>query len=107
MKHAQEMVRVVAASLAVLASCTFVLNYDELKYHDVVECGGSKLPVMTEFVTAHTGWVFLLFPAVLVSGILCRKRPLAVTVICSLAWLFALSWSLLCILAWYAPFSLL
>ena len=107
MTRSEHVIRIVSSSAATLIAALFVLGYHSIKYHNNVYHGRMPIPYCLQWVHAAAHWMFLVPLVVLVLGVLCLKRSLMVTVVISVAWLFALAWPLLCIWAWELPFLLL
>jgi hypothetical protein len=111
LSRSEHITRVITAAVATLLACLFVLGYHSIKHHNHVEHGQLDLPTATRCVAAAAPWTFVVPLVVLVLGALFLKprapHNLAIVVLTSIAWLFALAWPLLCLWAWELPFVLL
>ena len=107
MARRERIICVVSSSIATFISAWFVLGYNGIKYHNHVEHEGLALPLGLHWIGVAAPWMLLVPLLAIVLGLLCLKRPWAVTVITAAAWLFTVGWALVCIYAWELPFVIL
>jgi len=110
MKIAARWSLALTAAFAVLAATLFAASYSGMEMNDVRYKGFAHvLPIPTQYFAQAAPWA----PAVavvvmLIAGVAAARRAdLAIIVVASVAWLFAFSWVLLCLLVWRTPFILI
>ena len=105
------MVRIALAACAALIGCLFVLCYNGIMYHNVVEHYDSDIPGGTRLIDALAGWAFAIPILTAILGVMLamshERSGTPVLLLTQLCWLFALAWPLACILAWELPFIIL
>ena len=107
MSRSENIIRLVAATLATLVAVMFVHGYTWIKYHNLVEHMDCTLPAHTLFIATVASWTYVVSAAVFVCGIVLFRWDTSVRIIFAVAWLLALAWPLACILSWETPLILL
>lgn len=110
MTTAMRWLLVVVSALAVLSSTTFVMVYSGFKFINApylefetmlsnparyISHAAPWAPILTLVAAATGAWAAI------------RRSDVNVLAIASIAWLFAFSWALACLLAWEAPRTLI
>jgi hypothetical protein len=102
--------RITASTVAASIGATFAYLYSIIKTNNA-HWLGAELPSLTTFYVWASPWGAAVPAAILLAGmgcLRCKTRKDAVLHIVSYAgWLFALAWSLGCILAWEVPYVII
>ncbi len=110
MDSANRIVRIAASATAASVSTVFVSLYNTLKVNNA-HWQGIELPSLTAFYAWASPWGLAVPAAILLAGIGClrlRTRPdLMLNIVSYSGWLYALAWSLCCILAWELPYVII
>ena len=102
--------RISASTLAAFAGAAFVYLYNTIKANNA-HWQGIELPTLTAFYAWASPWG-LAVPAAMLLAVMgclrCKTRPdLILHTLSYLGWLYALAWSLGCILAWEIPYVII
>jgi hypothetical protein len=107
-----QLVRLVGACLALLASVVFCLEFSRFQLAALVTGAGypvSRLPRACSFLAFSSHWLLFLPPLLLALGIhrLLRKRTesAGVEIVLQAAVLLAVVLALACVVAWQAPYA--
>jgi hypothetical protein len=112
MRERGQIVRMVSSFLACLIGALFVAGYNSIQSGNAYHRGAlNDLPSPTSFYAACAPWG-LLVPAAMAFGaaFLARKDRASDTLVevhVAFGWLFALAWTLGCIVAWELPWMLI
>lgn len=110
MDPANRIVRIAASTIAASVGATFVYLYNAIKANNA-HWQGIELPSLTAFYAWASPWGLAVPAAILLAGIGClrlRTRPdLIIHMVSYSGWLYALGWSLGCILAWEIPYVII
>lgn len=103
-------VRFSTALLAALAGSAFVAAYTSIKVHNANH-QNLELPPLAHLFAWASPCGFVVPALMLLTFIACvrskKQTGLVVDVVSSIGWLYALVWSLSCIVAWELPYVLL
>lgn len=106
MNSANGIDRIAASAIAASVGAAFAYLYSTIKANNA-HWQGIELPSVTAFYAWASPWGLAVPAAILLAGIgclRCRTRPdLILHIVSYLGWLYALAWSLGCILAWEIP----
>jgi hypothetical protein len=101
-------VRLLGTVLASLASAAFVCVYNTIEMHHArLQNVINSLPNITNFYVWASPYGFIVPFLILTIGILCinlRKAAIVNLTLSYFGWVFSLTWSLGCILAWKLPY---
>lgn len=101
--------RIAASTIAASVGAAFVYLYNAVKA-DNAHWQGVELPSLTAFYAWASPWGLAVPAAIFFAGIgclRCKTRPdLIIRIVSYSGWLYALVWSLGCILAWEIPYSI-
>ncbi|MBW1742150.1 MAG: hypothetical protein JRJ47_01805 [Deltaproteobacteria bacterium] len=110
MDSSNRIVRVAASAAAAFISSVFVSLYNAVEVNNA-HWQGIELPNLTAFYAWASPWGLAIPAAVFLAGIGCfrlRTRPdLILNIVSYSGWLYALAWSLGCILAWELPYVII
>ena len=110
MDSANRIVRITVSAAAAFVSAVFVNLYNAMKVNNA-HWQGLELPSLTAFYAWASPWGLAVPAAVFLAGIGClrlRTRPdLMLNIVSCSGWLYALAWSLGCILAWELPYVII
>jgi hypothetical protein len=108
MELSTRIVRLISAELASLASSLFVCVYNTIEMHHArLQNVMNSLPNITNFYVWASSYGFIVPFLILTIGILCinlRKAAIVNLTLSYFGWVFSLTWSLGCILAWKLPY---
>ena len=113
MREGRQIVRMVSSFLACLIGALFVAGYNGIQSHNAGHRGAmlKHLPSFARFYAVFAPWGMFV-PALMALAIvfLAKKDRAPDTVVeahVAFGWLFALAWTLGCIVAWEGPWALL
>jgi hypothetical protein len=110
MDSANANVRIAASTAAAAVSAVFVCLYNLMKANNAY-WQGIELPIFTAFYEWASPWGLAVPAAIFLAGLGClrfRTRPdLMFHIVSYSGWLYALAWSLGCILAWEIPYVII
>jgi hypothetical protein len=102
--------RIAASTTAASVGAVFAFLYNSMKANNA-HWQGMELPGLTAFYAWASPWGLVVPAAVLLAGmgcLRCKTQPERILHILSYAgWLYALAWSLGCILAWEIPYLII
>jgi hypothetical protein len=104
------MARIAASTIAASVGAAFVYLYNTIKTNNA-HWQGIELPNITAFYVWASSWGLVVPAAILLASIGCLRRKtrpdFILHVLSYLGWLYALAWSLSCILAWEIPYVII
>ncbi len=113
MREGKQIVRMVSSFLACLIGALFVVGYNSIQSHNAYHRGAmlKDLPSVAGFYAVLAPWGMFV-PAAMALAIvfLARKDRASDTLVevhAAFGWLFALAWTLGCIIAWETPWALI
>jgi hypothetical protein len=110
MKSSHWIARTAASITAASVGAAFVYLYNTIKANNA-HWQGMELPSLTAFYAWAAPWGFAAPAVILFVAIGCLRRKtqpdLILRVLSYLGWLYALAWSLGCILAWEVPYVII
>ena len=110
MDPTNSIVRITASAAAAFVSALFVNLYNTMKVNNA-HWQGLELPSLTAFYAWASFWGLAIPVVVFLAGIGClrlKTRPdLILSIVSYSGWLYALAWSLGCILAWELPYVII
>ena len=110
MDSANRIVRITASAAVAFVSAVFVSLYNTLKVNNA-HWERIELPGLTAFYAWASPWGVAVPVVVFLAGLAClrlRARPdLMLNIVSYSGWLYALAWSLGCILAWEVPYIII
>jgi hypothetical protein len=110
MTSANWITRIAASTIAASVGAAFVYVYNTIKANNA-HWQNIELPSLTAFYAWSSPWSLAVPAVILVAGIgflRCKTRPdLILHIVSYSGWLYALAWSLGCILAWEIPYVII
>jgi hypothetical protein len=110
MNSANWIARIATCTIAASVGAAFVYLYNAVKANNA-RWQGVELPSLTAFYAWASPWGFAVPVAILLAGVGClrgKTRPdLMLHIVSYSGWLYALAWSLGCILAWEIPYVII
>jgi hypothetical protein len=114
MRDIKQVVAIIASFLASLIGTLFVMGYSSIKSRNLCLEGFSSpddWPSPARFYRAFGPWGLLVPAAMALFAVFLMRKDrfsdLVVAVYTAAGWLFALSWSLGCIITWELPWALI
>jgi hypothetical protein len=110
MHSVKETVHIAASTAAAFVGAVFVYLYNAMKANNA-HWQDIELPVLTAFYERVSPWGLAVPAALLLAGIGClrfrTRRDFILHIVSYAGWLYALGWSLGCILAWEIPYVII
>jgi hypothetical protein len=110
MNSANWIARLAASTVAASVGAAFVCLYNTIKANNA-HWQGIELPNLTAFYVWASPWGLAVPAAILLAGIVCLRRKtrpdLIIHIVSYSGWIYALAWSLGCILAWEIPYIII
>jgi len=110
MNSANWVARIAASAIGASVGAAFVYLYNAIKANNA-HWQGVELPSLTAFYAWASPWGLAVPAVILLAGVgclRCKTRPdLILHIVSYSGWLYALAWSLGCILAWEIPYVII